>query len=216
MQQEKHFCVDQLVTTINGHHNRVSMHGLRRELLDLQAKSAGISLTTLELPEEPSMEEYNQLMQGLVNQLKVDGYTDCGFGDIFLEDLRAYREQQLTDISCHFPLWKKDTKELIHEFIQLGFKATIVCLNSALLDASFLGRDIDEQFIQDLPPGVDPCGENGEFHTFCYDGPIFSQPIAFTKGEKVLRQYKKPKQDEEAEGSTGFWFIDLIPAESAV
>jgi len=216
MQQEKHFCIDQLITTVNGFHNRVSMHGLRRELLEQQVKSVGIPLNTVELPEEPSMEEYDQQMQQLVDQLKADGYTDCGFGDIFLEDLRTYREQQLEGITCHFPIWKRDTKALIHEFIELGFKATVVCLNSELLDDSFLGREIDHQFIQDLPVNVDPCGENGEFHTFCYDGPIFSYPVSFTIGEKVLRKYKKPKQDAETESEAygGFWFIDLVPTET--
>lgn len=190
------------------------MHGLRRELLEQQAKSLRLPLTTIELPEEPSMEEYNQLMTRTVTDLKSQGYTSCAFGDIFLEDLRAYREEQLKPyaIKCHFPLWKKDTKAIINDFIQLGFKAIVVCVKSELLDKSFVGREIDEKFISDLPFNVDPCGENGEFHTFCYDGPIYSEPINFDIGEKVFREYKNPKKESASEENTiGFWFCDLIP-----
>ncbi|MGD1842857.1 MAG: diphthine--ammonia ligase [Thermonemataceae bacterium] len=204
--------VDRLLTTINAHHDRVSMHGLRTTLLMQQVKNIGLPLTTLMLSEQPSMEEYDQKMAETIAQLKAEGYTDCGFGDIFLEDLRAYREKQLEGITCHFPLWRRNTQSLIEEFITLGFKAIIICLDASLLDASWLGREIDESFIQALPAHVDPCGENGEFHTFCFDGPIFSKPVAFEKGEKVLRQYKKPKNDaQEPEEKQGFWFIDLLP-----
>ena len=127
-----------------------------------------------------------------------------------------YKRQQLDtfDISCVFPLWKRDTKALLQEFLALGFKAVVVCIKSELLDASFAGREIDENFINDLPDNVDPCGENGEFHTFCYDGPIFSQPVSFTIGEKVFRAYNNPKKDEQHsnEDKIGFWFCDLVPA----
>ena len=177
--------IDKLLTTINAHHDRVSMHGLRRELLLRQVESIGISLTTVELPEQPSMEEYDALMTATVNELKRDGYTDCGFGDIFLEDLRTYREQQLKGINCHFPLWKKNTTKLLSEFISQGYKAVVICINGDLLDASFVGRELDYSFLNDLPDTVDPCGENGEFHTFCYDGPIFSNPVKFEFGEKI-------------------------------
>ena len=209
LKQDPDVYIDRLPTSINAHHDRVSMHGLRRELLNRQAESIGLPLETIELPEAPSMEDYNQIMEQAVKRLKSQAYTHCGFGDIFLEDLRKYREEQLEphQISCIFPLWKSDTKALLHEFISLGFKAVVICIKAELLDESFLGREIDERFIADLPANVDPCGENGEFHTFCYDGPIFNHPIAFQTGEKTYKEYKNP----EGKAGMGFWFQELIP-----
>lgn len=214
--KQETFNVDKLLTTINAHHNRVSMHGLQRALLMQQVQSIGIPLTTVELPEEPTMEDYSRIMGETVNQLKNEGYANCGFGDIFLEDLRQYRESQLKGITCHFPLWKRDTKALMKEFIELGFKAVVLCVNSEFLDESFVGRELNEDFINDLPDNVDPCGENGEYHTFCYDGPIFSEPIPFKRGEKILKRYKKPNASNESaeEEFGGHWFLDLIPIES--
>ncbi len=159
LQKSEKFQIDRLVTSINTHHNRVSMHGLRRELLMIQAKEIGLPVTTIELPEQPTMEVYNKEMQSTVTKLKTEGYSHCGFGDIFLEDLRAYREKQLKPygIKCHFPLWKKNTKILIEEFLSLGFKAIFIAINGNLLDPSFVGRIIDEKFLKDLPSNVDPC-----------------------------------------------------------
>lgn len=207
------FHIDRLLTTVNAHHDRVSMHGLRRELMKQQVESIGIPITTVELPEQPTMADYDHIMGRTVNELISDGYEHCGFGDIFLEDLRQYREEKLEGITCHFPLWKRNTSALIREFIDLGFKAVVLCVNSECLDESFVGRELNEDFINDLPSNVDPCGENGEFHTFCYDGPIFSSPIQFKKGEKVLKRYLKPKQDgvEAKEEYGGHWFLDLLP-----
>ena len=201
--------IDKLLTSVNSYHNRVSMHGLRRELLEQQAQSVGLPLEVIELPEEPSMEDYNSLMNRHITDLKSQGYTDCGFGDIYLEDLRAYREKQLKpyDITCHFPLWKQETKAVISDFLDLGFKAIVICIKSEVLDKSFVGREIDEDFIHDLPPQVDPCGENGEFHTFCFDGPIYNTPIQFEVGETIYREYKNP---EPKANPSGFWFCDLI------
>ena len=214
LKQNDSLTIDGLVTAVNSHHNRVSMHGLRRELLIQQAQSIGLPLTTIELPQEPTMEEYGELMGKTITNLKSEGYTACGFGDINLEDLRAYREEQLKsyNIQPYFPLWKKDTRAIIEEFLALEFKAVVVCINGNLLDESFVGREIDESFINDLPANVDPCGENGEFHTFCYDGPIYREPIKFTVGEKVYREYDSPKQDDNAAGESkvGFWFCDLV------
>ncbi len=207
LQKDSSLSVDHLLTTINGHHNRVSMHGLRRELFLKQVKSIGLPHSTVELPEQPSMDEYDELMGKQMVELKAQGFTDCGFGDIFLEDLRLYREKKLKDFKCHFPLWKRDTRDLYLEFVNLGFKAVVVCINGELLDQSFVGRELDLEFLQDLPDNVDPCGENGEFHTFCYDGPIFSYPIEFRLGEKILRQYDKP--NGEVGEKTDFWFIDV-------
>ncbi len=211
MLQSGQFNIDKLLTSINTHHNKVSMHGLRRELLEAQVQSIGIPLQTIELPEEPSMDDYNRIMTDTVKDLQGKGYTDCGFGDIFLEDLRQYREEQLApfDILPHFPLWKKDTKDIASDFIKKGFKAIVICTNSELLGQSFVGREFNQDFIKDLPNGVDPCGENGEFHTFCYNGPIFNKAVEFDIGETVYRAYKAPKNNENA-SNMGFWFCDLI------
>lgn len=214
LQKEGKYHIDKLLTSINTHFDRVSMHGLRRALLVKQAQEIGLPLQTIELPEEPTMEIYNHLMQDTVGQLKSEGYTHTAFGDIFLEDLKKYREEQLKafEIQPIFPLWKRNTKELITEFLDLGFRAVIITINSELLDKSFVGREIDKDFIQDLPSNVDPCGENGEFHTFCFDGPIFKNPIKFSIGEKVFRAYKRPKNEEKNNISSemGFWFCDLL------
>ena len=194
---------------MNAYHDRVSMHGLRRELYKRQVDALGISYSTIELPEEPSMEEYERIMKDAVCDLQQKGFEYSAFGDIFLEDLKRYREQQLAafNIKCIFPLWKRNTRDLLHEFIELGFKAILVCIKSDLLDASFAGRIIDNDFIKDLPPNVDPCGENGEFHTFCFDGPIFKHPIDFEIGEKIYREYKSPITKED---NVGFWFCDIL------
>ena len=196
------------ITSVNVSYERVSMHGLRKELLFRQVEELGLPLKLIELPENPSMEEYDQLLKGVVKDLVNTGHTQCGFGDIFLEDLRKYREEQLKPfgIECIFPLWKRDTKELIHEFIDLGFKAIVICTKAELLDESFVGRELDIDFINDLPENVDPCGENGEFHTFCFDGPIFKKPIAFEIGEKTYRTYPNPSEPGK---EFGFWFCDL-------
>lgn len=192
------------------------MHGLRTDLLRLQAQHIGIPLQLLELPESPSMDEYNAILAATVQGLKDRQFLNTVFGDIFLEDLRAYREQQLArvGIKAHFPLWKRDTKALMNEFLELGFKAIVVCVKSECLDASFAGRIIDESFLKDLPESVDVCGENGEYHSFVYDGPIFKQAVPFTVGEKVFRGYPAPKASQNEcftspQETMGFWFCDL-------
>lgn len=207
MLQEKQYDVQYLLTSVNRHHDRVSMHGLRRELLQEQVQAIGIESGTIEMPEQPSNAIYEQLLSEKVHQLCERGFEVAAFGDIFLEDLRKYREAQLESVGmrCVFPLWKRDTKMLIYEFIRLGFKAITVCVNAALLDKSFVGRIIDSKFIEQLPDGVDPCGENGEFHTFCFDGPIFSKPINFSVGETIQREY------HDGDVVHRFWFCDLLP-----
>jgi uncharacterized protein (TIGR00290 family) len=215
LQQNESYTVAHLLTSINAAHNRVSMHGLRRSLMLEQLNALGIPYSTIELPEEPSMEVYETLMKDAVGRLQADGFTCAAFGDIFLEDLRKYREEQLgaMGIQTLFPLWKNDTSKLLTEFIRLGFKAIVVCVNADLLDESFAGRLIDASFLEDLPANVDACGENGEFHTFCFDGPIFKNPVAFTKGENIYREYKVPVNSESdtPEKKIGFWFCDLLP-----
>lgn len=225
LMQDKNYEVSLLLTSVNAHHNRVSMHGLHRELLQQQAAAIGLPYSTIELPEQPDMKVYETAMNESILQLKTEGYTHAAFGDIFLEDLRTYREQQLCTlgITALFPLWKKNTKGLLQELINHGFKTIIICTNAALLPKEFCGRMIDESFIKDLPPGIDPCGENGEFHTFCYDGPIFKKPVAFTIGEKVYREYKAPTSlnnndcfTEPKQQKMGFWFCDLVPVENII
>lgn len=186
--------VSKLLTTVNSHYNRVSMHGLSVDVLKAQAKSIGIELDLLKVPKNPSMEEYNQLMTQKVTELKKEGFTYCVFGDIFLQDLRKYREEQLlpTSMAPVFPIWNRNTTELIQEFLDLGFRTIIVCINNNLLDKSFLGAEITPELIERLPVNVDPCGENGEFHTFCFAGPIFKKPLHIKLGEKVFKTYDAP------------------------
>lgn len=221
--QNPDYKIEQLLTSINQKFQRISMHGVRVELLKAQSESLNIPLKIMEIPEMPSMEIYEEVMFETLSDLKDQGITHSVFGDIFLEDLRKYREDQLAKINFSgvFPLWKIPTKDLIQEFIALGFKTIVVCVNEKYLDKSFVGRIIDQNFIDDLPDNVDVCGENGEFHTFTFDGPIFSKPINFEIGEIVYRKYEKPKKDEttnqacntndETAFDFGFWYCDLIP-----
>lgn len=203
------FEVKHLLTSVNSETNRISMHGVRLSLLQKQAESIGIPLSLLSLPGEISMEEYDQLMAD-----KMQGFLDAGistsiFGDIFLEDLKQYREQKLAQVGLKgdFPLWQRNTKELVNEFISLGFKTMVVSVDGSKLDQSFVGRIIDENFLNDLPENVDPCGENGEFHSFVFEGPIFKKPIRFERGEVVGKEYKLSKETGE---TVTYWFQDLI------
>lgn len=214
--------VSHLLTTANRTLNRVSMHGVRMELLEQQAQSIGIPLHKVWLSETVSMQSYSQTMQQTLKSLKTDSLTQAAFGDIFLEDLKQYRENQLATAGFQgvFPLWQENPHRLIDEFIEQGFKAVIVCVNEARLDASFVGRPLDRDFVKDLPAGVDVCGENGEYHSFVYDGPLFRHPVAFTHGEKVRRTYT-PVQPSDGDNcyrsasntpwDTGFWYQDLVP-----
>ena len=218
--KEQQYEISELVTTINSKFNRISMHGVRSELLYEQVKSIGIPLKEILVPEQPSMEDYNNIMKQQLFFLKKEQVTHSIFGDIFLEDLRAYREEKLNEVGLKavFPLWKRDTKELMNEFLDLGFKTIVVCVKSELLGKEFVGRVIDQDFINDLPNNVDICGENGEFHTFVFDGPIFKKPIKFKVGEVIFKEYEAPKNKKDAcyantisNKPTGFYFCDLIP-----
>ncbi len=211
--KEDKFEITSLLTSINKEFQRISMHGVHVSLLEKQAASLDFNLIKMELPQEPSMEEYSEIMNKTMTEIKSQGVTHSIFGDIFLEDLRKYREDQLKTIGIEavFPLWKQNTSDLIKEFLDLGFKTIVTCVNEIYLDKSFAGRIIDENFIKDLPKNVDPCGENGEFHTFTFDGPIFKNPVHFKIGETVKKTYPKPKSDElDTDGEYVFWFCDLI------
>jgi len=215
---QKEYNIRWLLTSVNSVHNRISMHGVRRELLEAQASSIGIPLTTIELPEQPTMHEYELEMMKAVQAMKTAQIEHSVFGDIFLEDLRLYREEKLrgAGIECVFPIWKTDTAELMRQFLAAGFKAIIVCVNEKYLDKSFCGRLIDESFCNDLPPGVDICGENGEFHSYVFDGPIYHHPIPVQKGEIVYRHYAAPTNAQDncspmdKPSSYGFYFCDLF------
>ena len=210
--------IDSLLTSVNKSLDRVSMHGVRRRLLEAQANALSLPLHTLELSENPGMEEYETALRQRHQSLKTEGYTDGVFGDIFLEDLKAYREALLAkdELRCVFPIWKMDSKDVVQKFLAEGFKAIVVCVNAAHLDQSFCGRLMDERFFADLPKGVDPCGEHGEYHSYVFDGPNFSKPIAFEKGEIVFREYPAPKTSDECfatpKPANGFYFCDLLPA----
>lgn len=211
--QENRMEVTALLTSINQEFQRISMHGVPVSLLEKQAESLGLPLIKMELPKEPSMEEYKDIMNKTMSDIQSMGITHSVFGDIFLEDLRKYREDQLSSIGMEavFPLWKQNTSDLIHEFLDLGFKTIVTCVNGNDLDKSFAGRVIDQDFIRDLPEHVDPCGENGEFHTFTFDGPLFKNSIQFEIGETVKKTYPKPKANpEDEDGEYTFWFCDLV------
>jgi len=209
--QEGKYEVVALLTTVNRELKRISMHGVRESLLEEQAKSIGIPLLKVWI-DEASYEHYEKQMETILLQTKSEGVTTVIFGDIFLEDLREYRENNLkkVNIKAYFPLWKKNTQLLIQEFIDLKFKTITCCINDGFFDESFVGEVIDELFVNRLPKNVDPCGENGEFHKFCFDGPIFNYPINFQKGEKVYKPLDE-QYVEEAKPTKGFWYCELIP-----
>jgi uncharacterized protein (TIGR00290 family) len=188
-----------LLTTVTEEFDRISMHGVRRVLLERQAESIGLPLHAVLIPPHCVNATYEARMKEALSEHLARGVKRVAFGDIFLEDLRVYRERNLAQIGMEalFPIWKRDTRELARDFLRLGFQAITVCVDPRVLDSSFVGRVLDESFFTDLPPGVDPCGENGEFHTFVFDGPVFRTPVRFVTGEKVLRD--------------GFCFCDLLP-----
>lgn len=214
--QEDEFEIQALVTSINTKYKRVSMHGIREELVEKQAESIGIPLIKIELPESPSMEEYNSIMKQKMQEFISKGITHSIFGDIYLEDLRNYREQKLSEVGMQgvFPLWKMPTQQLIRDFLDLGFKTIITTVNENHLDKKFVGKILDESILRQLPKKIDPCGENGEYHTFAFDGPIFRFPIEFELGEMIRKTYPKPKTSEDEKSSEfeqyGFWYMDLL------
>ena len=209
--------VTTLLTTVNGETDRISMHGVRRILLKQQAVAMGLPLHTIELPGMPGMEAYENMMHVAHRELKSEGFTHGIFGDVFLEDLKQYRENLLAKegLACLFPIWKKGSNDVVQQFLEYGFRGIVVCVNASYLDKNFCGRLLDESFFNDLPPAVDPCGENGEYHSFVFDGPLFSRPINFKIGETVFREYPSPKDADDCftnpKPESGFYFCDLLP-----
>ncbi len=194
--QDPSLRVEALLTTVAD--DRISMHGVRRELLEAQAESIGLPLEIVRIPKPCSNDAYEAAMASAMERAKARGVSRMVFGDLFLEDIRNYRDQNLARASMSgiYPLWKRDTRKLAHECMDSGFKAILVCVDPDQLDPDyFCGREFDWPLLADLPVMADPCGERGEFHTFVYDGPIFKRPIPIRRGEVVERD--------------GFWFCDL-------
>jgi len=188
-----------LLTTVTEGYDRVSMHGVRRELLNEQAESAGYPLDIVPIPQSCTNEIYEERMRNALEKYRQAGVMATAFGDLFLEDIRSYREERMSRMGmrCIFPVWGQPTADLAVRFMDLGFRAIVVCVDTNVLAREFAGREFDRDFIQDLPAGVDPCGENGEFHTFVYDGPLFSRRVVVERGEKMLREER-------------FYYCDLI------
>ncbi len=191
-----------LLTTINTHFQRVAMHGTRKALLEAQAAAARLPLREVPLPWPCSNEVYEQAMATACQSAVESGITSIAFGDLFLEDVRKYREDRLhgTGLTPIFPIWGRNTRELVEEMIDGGLRARIVCVDPSKMPAELVGRDLDHDLIRSLPPDIDPCGENGEFHTVAYEGPMFYDPIAIESGEIVTRD--------------GFVYADVLPRAS--
>jgi uncharacterized protein (TIGR00290 family) len=191
-----------LLTTVTEDYDRISMHGVSRELLELQADSIGLPLEKVFFPKDSSNDAYEARMKAALERYKTEGVSSVAFGDIFLEELRKYREENLSKIGMKaiFPIWKRDSAGLARSFIGSGFKAVITCVDSQHLDGRFAGREFDESFLAELSANIDPCGENGEFHSFVYDGPIFRKRIEHSVGEVILRDNR-------------FYFCDITSTE---
>jgi uncharacterized protein (TIGR00290 family) len=200
LQKARSYHIAVLLTTITEDYDRVSMHGVQRSLLEQQADSLGYPLEQVLISKDASNEEYEAKMKKILEKYLEAGIRTVVFGDIFLEDIRKYREENLSDIGMKavFPIWKRNTTELARTFVDLGFKAVVTCVDSKFLGKAFVGRVFDERFLSELPPGVDPCGENGEFHSFVYGGPVFRETLSLELGDIVLRDNR-------------FYYCDLVP-----
>lgn len=198
--RSENYSVAALMTTITRDYDRISMHGVRRELLESQARSLELPLHEVFISRGADNEEYETQIKEALLDFRQRGIRRVAFGDLFLEDIRRYRERLLEQISMTpvFPIWQRDTSEIVREFIAAGFCAVTTCVNAEKLDSSMVGQMIDHDFLARLPQNVDPCGENGEFHTFVFAGPLFKQEVRFTTGETALRD--------------GHYFCDLLPA----
>jgi uncharacterized protein (TIGR00290 family) len=200
LRQEDAFEIVGLMTTVNAVHDRVAMHAVRSELLRKQADAAGLALWTIPIPSPCSNSEYEAAMATTMQRAVAEGVTHVAFGDLYLEDVRKYREDKLrgTGITPVFPLWGIPTRDLASQMVASGLRARLTCVDPRKLPKEFAGRDFDQALLTELPEGVDPCGENGEFHSFTYSGPMFGAPIPIVSGEVVERD--------------GFVFADVLPA----
>jgi len=199
MKRSRIYEISAMLTTITEDYKRVSMHGVRKDLLEIQMESLGYPLQKVFIPKDCTNERYEQSMREILKRHLELGVSSVAFGDINLEEVRKYRENNLSKmgIKAIFPLWRMDTAELANRFVSLGFKAVVTCVDSKVLDRKFVGMEFDERFLGELPQGIDPCGENGEFHTFVYDGPIFKYSVPWTRGEVVVREKR-------------FYYCDLV------
>jgi uncharacterized protein (TIGR00290 family) len=189
LKQDPNIEVGGLLTTMNEQFDRVAMHAVRRRLLEAQADVAGVPLRTVQLPWPCTNEQYEERMRVAVAQAVAEGFTHVAFGDLFLEDVRKYREQKLagTGLAPLFPIWGIPTDRLAAQMVESGLRSVLTCVNPKHLDRSFAGRQFNRELLDDLPPGVDKCGERGEFHSFAWDGPMFNRPVAIEVGEVVDR-----------------------------
>ena len=204
LKKNKNLEISALLTTMTQDYKRVSIHGVRSVLLERQADALGLPLEQVNITKDSSSEEYEVKMRDKLGYYKKRGVSTVAFGDIFLEDLRKYRQEKLAGMmKAVFPIWKRDTGLLAHDFIDLGFKAITTCVDSNFLSQDFAGREFDGRFLSELPRGVDPCGENGEFHTFVYDGPIFKNSIGCQKKDVILRDSR-------------FYYCELLPVGQAI
>ncbi|MFC7786431.1 adenine nucleotide alpha hydrolase [Rossellomorea sp. GCM10028870] len=206
IQQNPQYEVDSLLVTLTEGFDRVSIHGVRYGMLKQQSESLGIPLREVWIPQECPNEVYQERMEGAVSDMLGDGVTHMVFGDIHLEDVRAYREEMLsgTGINPVFPLWGRPVGELSREFIELGFKTVLTCIDLEQLHRSFAGRVYDRDFLRDYPESRDVCGEKGEFHTFVFDGPNFGFPIEYELGEERVTPDVQTERDR-------FLFVDVLP-----
>lgn len=193
-----------LLTTVTDEFDRISMHGVRRDLLEQQAASLNIPLHKVMIPKDCPNETYEARMREAFGRFKARGITKIAFGDLFLQDVKQYRDERLAQAGMTglYPIWMRDTEELVRTFIALGFKAILACVDTQSLDASFAGKEIDLQLLRELPETADPCGEYGEYHSFVYAGPIFKNAIACRAGERVMRAER-------------FMYCDIVPARAA-
>ena len=199
-----------LVTTLNKDLNETAVHKIPEAVLDRQAKQTGLPLRKMWVKEMPGNKEYEKALSGVYSQLKKEGINTVIYGDIFLEDIKAYREDLIekAGLKALFPLWRIDSRTLMNNFIAFGFKAIICNINSAVLPKSFLGRELNARFLSEVPPGVDPAGENGEFHTFCFDGPVFRKPVEFSTGGKHISSVTLGSPDQKINYKSGY--LDIL------
>lgn len=210
VQQDPDIELIAIITTLNEKYQRISMHGISETILDRQVEQLGIPIIKMWVPNEPDNKLYEEKFLKVCRDQKGKGVDTVIFGDIFLEDLRLYRENLLDQIGLKacFPLWKIPTNQLIEQFFDLGFRALTCCISLKSLDNAWIGRQVDEQFLKQLPETVDPCGENGEFHTFCYAGPIYKEAIPFQTGEIVYKPLLIKSTEKDLDD--GFLFMDIL------
>lgn len=217
--------VEGLFITASEQYGRSSQHGVRMGLVEKQAQRLDLPLHTVWLPRDLSMDAYDRHMEEALEEMRARGITRAVYGDVFLEQVRTDRERRLARVGMRgqFPLWQQSTETLARSFVDAGFRAVVVCVSAQQLPPDFVGRPFDHAFLEDLPDSVDPCGEHGEFHTFVYDGPLFSESVSITRGEVVYRTYDTGGRQAEASPCSvhtantmepGVWYCDLLPRSS--